>query len=195
MTARKQDHNKGKILDCSIKSEYDLMQRCHIEEFTGCWIWRGTFARGSARVYVRLPGSEKGKVMNGGRAALCIREGKEPDRELRLEGYRLKCRNENCCNPDHCRWMTRKQIGEVLASEGSLKGNVRYMVSNKINARKRAKLTPELVREIRASDENNCQIARRLGVAHNTVRNVRVGLTWRDEAAVNSSVFAWRPAA
>lgn len=97
MTARKQDHNKGKILDCSIKSEYDLMQRCHIEEFTGCWIWRGTFARGSARVYVRLPGSEK--------------------------------------------------------------GNVRYMVSNKINARKRAKLTPELVREARALRELSPRLA------------------------------------
>lgn len=185
------NYNRGAVLD-SIQTEEQLMARCRLDELTGCWLWQGAMQGAQSRVYVKLPG-KRGKVMNGGRAALVIRARAEPT--ARVEGYRYVCHDQQCVNPDHCKWMTRKQIGALIAKSGVHKGNPAYRLSNTRNARKRAKLTPEMVAEIRASHENNCELGRRLGVAHTTISAVRLGKHWKDTSVNGSSVFAWRPAA
>lgn len=181
-----QHFNKGHILKCSIKDEEDLRSRCVVNEETGCWEYPG---KAPIRLYVRLSGTDKGRVMQGARAALTIRDGED-----RGSAYRVKCQNHNCVNPDHCKWMTKKQFGAWQAKSGLWKGRPENIISNTKAARAKARLNPEIVREIRQSPENNSEIGRRLGIGHTTISAVRRGLIWRDSTLPNSSVFSWRPA-
>lgn len=178
-------NNKGCILSNAIKNIDDLRGRCVIDEETGCWNYP---AKDRSRIYVRLPGSEKGIVMDGPRAALSILNGVDTK-----PAFRVKCNNPKCCNPDHCRQMSHVKYGELVAKKGWLKGDPARAVRATISRRKRASLNEELVREIKLSDENNSVISRRLSISRSTIRQVRSGKIWRDVSVVNSSVFNWRP--
>lgn len=75
-----------------------------------------------------------------------------------LEPHHM-CENPRCINPDHIEPLTHAE-------------NIR---------RSWGKLNWEKVREIRASDESSAALARRFGVSHVNVCDIRSGKLWREE--------------
>jgi hypothetical protein len=83
------------------------------------------------------------------------------------------CDNPRCVNPNHLSLGTPKDNTQDMLRKGRSPH-----ITPKGVEHFRAVLTPELVREIRASKETHGGLARRLGVSPNTVRAVRIGRTW-----------------
>jgi hypothetical protein len=79
------------------------------------------------------------------------------------EGLELDhlCRNPRCVNPEHLEAVTHVE-------------NLRRAVTTK--------LTPDLVREIRASSADALSLAQRYGVSRRTIYSVRAGTYWKDVA-------------
>jgi imidazolonepropionase-like amidohydrolase len=71
------------------------------------------------------------------------------------------CRNRRCVNPEHLEPVPV----QVNVQRGEL-----------------AKLTPQSVREIRASSDTNVALARRYGVSTSTVSDARRGRCWANVA-------------
>jgi len=122
----------------------------------------------------RLPEHDKPLLM---RRALYEAE-KGPIRK----GYSLipKCGDDCCIEPEHQKQITHNQQS-VAGSEVSKESPTRGL---RVSASRRKqgllKLTPELVREIRASNETGLAIAQRLGVHNKTISDVRLYKTWAD---------------
>lgn len=82
------------------------------------------------------------------------------------------CDNPPCFNPDHLSLGTHADNMRDMWAKGR-------NFSAQGEAHSHAKLTEELVRQIRASDETNTTWARRLGVSHAAISGIRRNLTWR----------------
>jgi hypothetical protein len=134
-----------------------------------CWEWQGSRKRLGYGSF-----SYNGKAgQYPHRAVLSLKLGRplRPDEETRH-----RCDNPPCCNPDHL-------------VEGSRSDNMRDAVlrgrSNPIPPFKRgeahytAKLTEDIVREIRASAETEHALARRYGVGPQAIHKVRKRRTWK----------------
>lgn len=185
--------NKGKTFAGTIRSLEDLRSRCVINDETGCWVFRSGEKYGAPRAYFTHPGTGDKLVWTATKVAWIMAGNPEPAKGVKV--YRYQCMAECCVNPDHLRAGTSKQIGACITRHGKHIGRPERIAVNTRNARKRSSLTPEIVREIRASNEGNTELGRRMGIPHNIVSQVRHGRSWQDVAAPNSSVFSWRPAA
>jgi hypothetical protein len=85
---------------------------------------------------------------------------------------RHKCDVPSCVNPDHILDGTRQQNMADCVARGR---------TNKPRgeAAPTAKLTEEMVLEIRASTVPSKRLARQIGVHDKTIRNIRKHVTWR----------------
>jgi len=82
------------------------------------------------------------------------------------------CDNPRCVRLDHLFLGTHGDNMRDMAKKGRRRGPIG-------EAHHFAKLTPELVREIRASDEPVRSVAARLGMAFGCIHAARVGKTWK----------------
>lgn len=83
------------------------------------------------------------------------------------------CDNPPCVNPDHLFLGTRQDnMRDATAKKriGIYTNPQQYYF---------LKLTPELVKEIRTSEESGRAIAKRLGLSQSHVSRIRKGLAWR----------------
>ncbi len=171
-----------------IRTVEDLRQRSHVDDETGCWHWSLAMNGNSPKVWFCLNG--KRSCMRGRRAALSILNGENLPREL--VAFAIKaCHSDDCVNPGHSRVGDRKAAGKALAKSGRVKGLSAKIRAARATGSKRCKFSPEIVAEIRSSIEPTAQIAKRLGVAQNTVHQCRVGNSYKPSG---NSVFSWRPA-
>lgn len=184
-------NKKGARLANSILSLDDLKSRCFVDSATGCWIWRMSSSDGAARAWFVDPETGVGRVWTATRLAIRLATGSDPAGVV----YRYQCRDQSCINPAHLRVGTRAEAGAYRASIDLNKGNPAIILANTKTGRAQSKLTLEQVRMIRASDEPGTTLGPKLGVTQSTISAIRLGKKWRDEAAANSSVFAWRPSA
>jgi hypothetical protein len=119
-----------------------------------CWPWRanknsvgyGKFYSGERQVFAH-------------RFACELVNGKTPVGMVVMH----KCDNPPCCNPRHLLVGTYRDNAEDMVRKGR---------GNYVNNAKR-KLTPEQVREIRASPEKGRDLAKKFGVAPSTVSMIR----------------------
>lgn len=164
----------------------DLKARCWVDETSGCWHWRMATSEGAAKVY--LPGLKR--VCTGLFAAATLSGRKINSGQMAYS----TCTTPFCLCPAHTKVGTWKQWGAWKAATGSWKAKPQRIAACQKTARsKLSKLTPELVQEIRASEETGRAIAKRMGVSEQLVSKIRTGKTWRDAAVPASSVFTWRP--
>jgi hypothetical protein len=171
-----------------VKSIEDLKDRCYVDEDTGCWHWRMACNNGSPRVRVTVNG--KSEMMAGRRAAYMLAYKKAIP-----SGYKVfraaHCKSLDCLSPEHVRAGTKKQEGEVIAKTGRAAGSLQRIVAGQIASRKRAKLTLEQVREIRASDETQKVKAKRYGVTEKMIHLIETGQRWKEMALPTADVFSW----
>lgn len=102
-----------------------------------------------------------GQVRHGGKHVGAHRLAYELARGPIPAGFHVDhlCRVTNCVNPDHLEAVPPRE-------------NVRRQPQ--------VKLTPEIVREIRGSDESQRRIAARLGVSASLISAVRLRKLWAD---------------
>lgn len=106
-------------------------------------------------------------------------------------GYRVpidtKCGERKCINPAHLFESTTQQVAKRAAKRGAFSSATR---GAKIAKAKRAKgkLTIEIAREIRMSDESGPVLALRYGVDKSLINGIKAGRAWKEYG--NSNPFA-----
>ena len=113
--------------------------------------------------------------------------------DMHIDGrkIRMRCNNARCVNPAHFVLVTHQQLMIAAGRAGKLT-SVSKSVRCAMARRATAKLTPEVVAEIRGSSETLKVLAKRYGVGTTCVANARNGRTWGSQVAA-TSVFSWRP--
>ena len=107
--------------------------------------------------------------MGAHRYSYVLAHGNIPPRKIVMH----TCDNPRCVNPKHLVLGTPKDNTRDMIQKGR-----KRTVAPKGNENGKAKLTPAIVREIRASKENHAALGRRLGFSANAIRGVRIGRTW-----------------
>lgn len=177
--------NKGKRLG-SIQTLDDLMGRCVVEELTEHWLWKGGKSKGCPRAYWIHPETGKEVVGWARRAAKVLERG--ADLPPRHRAY-LTCDHPGCVNPAHIATGTRKQECALHAKNGVYKNNPRRKAAAIEVNRAKSRLTMEVAEYIRSSPKLGVELAAELGVSRTAVSNIRIGKTFRKEAANGFSVF------
>lgn len=167
----------------------DVMDRCRIDEDTGCWNWAlsiSTSRRGSVLPVAWWP--EAGAVRSVLRIAWKYGRGQEIGSRIVWR----KCANDLCCNPDHLMAGSRKVWAEWCVRNGIRKSaqSTHSRRQNRI-ARGDTKLTMELAQWIRESEQTGVAMSHALDVSVTQISRARLGKIWAP--IKSSSVFAWRP--
>ncbi|MDE2434598.1 MAG: hypothetical protein KGN37_17350 [Burkholderiales bacterium] len=152
----------------------DVLGRCRVDEESGCWVWGGKAKCGYPSLYAPDYTRHNGELrpQYGRRAVWHIANGKAITAGWRVFGV---CGNPLCLNPDHARAMRPGLRGDQVARSGMLKGRPRRQAANRLNTRKQAKTTPELIQHILSSREKGMHLARQLGISQQLVSRVRRG--------------------
>ena len=164
-----------------IRTLDDLRNRCHVDDITGCWHWRGAprVALPAWRIVTTLP-----------RAARALLDGRlVPSRLYCIVG----CSSPDCANPAHIipcdadrRAQLRRELGRTVTSP-------RKVASSRRNGSRNRVLTDEQAAEIRVSHETGRALAARYGVSAQTVSKVRRGISSPLPLIPAASAFSWRP--
>jgi hypothetical protein len=132
------------------------------EPNSGCWIWLGglthgygsmRIGRGTDRVHRVMWLATHGEIPRG----MCVLH---------------HCDNPACCNPDHLYIGTKADNARDMFK--------RNRVSRRGINNGRAKLTPEQVKDIRASKLNQQILANCYGVTQGTISHIQLGIAWKD---------------
>lgn len=148
-----------------------------------CWRWVGTNGPdGYGYIAGKLNGERlvpAGKAMLAHRVSWIMANGPIPDAvEAGYHGWVVMhtCDNRKCVNPAHLR------LGRQAENVADMDNKERRVTVVKAGAKHaRAKLTPEQVAEILASDEEHKVLAARFGVSIGPIKNVRLGKSYREE--------------
>lgn len=134
----------------------------------GCWPWTGHVSPTSG--YGDVPARyASGKRSTAHRHAWKLHNCCDPGQLQVLH----RCDFRVCCNPAHLRLGTqRENIWDALS-----KGRRHVCLPGE--AHSKARLTDDIVREIRAAPDRVKDLAERYGVSPQTIRQARKGRTWR----------------
>lgn len=172
-----------------IRTIEDLKDRCHVDPDTACWHWRLCIAQGVPKVTMTING--KKAVRHGRRAAFILSRGVEPPKGHRVWAI-PQCKSRDCVNPVHVKSGTRDEFGADKAKSGAWKNLPSKVRAARDNARKaQGKLSLEIAREVRASDESASEWAARLGCDCKTIYAIRGGKRWKENTLQQADVFSW----
>lgn len=165
-------HKTGTYLG-GIRTAQDVRERCYVSPVSGCWHWRLHISRGrSCCAWTTADGESR-----SGTAARAAWE---------LSGRRIKpgwvvsrdrdiCGSPDCCNPEHHRAGPRNSVLPDLTPVQRMT----QRIGTTIESRRRAKLSSAVAEQIRQSDASCVVEARKWGVCHSTISQIRRGETWR----------------
>jgi len=133
-----------------------------------CWPWIGQRLKSG---YGRISLGAKKEGSEGAHRVSWILANKQkiPDQMFVMHS----CDNPSCVNPKHLSIGTPKQNHDDMVKKGR-----KRVVAPVGNENGKAIITPDIVRQIRSSDESHASIARRFNISPNCVRSVRIGRTW-----------------
>ena len=143
----------------------------HVNKTSSCWLWTGaTNSVNYGMFYVR-----KRRVL-AHRYSLEINGKKLTSKDVVAH----KCDNSLCVNPDHLFIGTQADNLADMRKKGrgSFDG-LKYGRGKRGETNANHKLTSEQVIEIRKSTEKVGKLAKKLGVSHSVVSNIRNGKTWK----------------
>lgn len=156
-----------------------LLERVYgkcIKDAHGCMNWTGCAQRRGKSPAMRHP--ENGRTVSLRRLMLQVSSGRAVPAKLVVT---YTCGNRNCVRLEHLSAVTRRVLQQRNDAQFDAAARLRksHRISVKVRAQ-RAKLTPELAREIRGAVGSYKDIAQRYGVSPHTIGSVKRGLTWRD---------------
>jgi hypothetical protein len=99
------------------------------------------------------------------------------------------CRTPGCVHPDHLKVASRQQLMRRTGKEGMLSLPSKSASLKRASRQTAPKLTLQIAREIRASDEPSKVLAERHGVNVSLINRIRRGKVWA-EAVQGSSVWS-----
>lgn len=173
-----------------IRTIEDVRKRCRIDSVTGCWLW-GLFAHnGRPQCCYTLPDGTRRKQS----ARRCVAElgaGHILPPEV-MAFATANCNERTCANPAHTRTGSRLQSNRAMVRTERFKAGAAKRSRNAMlrNRATRAKVTPEMVREIRLRTEPASVLEREYPIKRSAISNIRSGRAWR-ETVNGASVFAW----
>lgn len=151
--------------------------REHSDEVGECWEWRKSFKPDSVTPMTAY----EGQWINV-RRAIAIDLGLLDGRNAKKVAA-ARCLNWRCVNPEHVQAITHKALRK-RAMQNRVGGKLIAGRKASDRRRKRAKLTIDQVRAIRA-DERSCQVlAVMYGVSKQCIWQIRQGHIWKDYAGV-----------
>lgn len=156
----------------------DLLDRCRVDEVTGCW-HLGAVPRSTHTI--RCP--QLGRNVGLGVLVCVLRTGKAPAPGV---VWHTTCGTRNCANPAHRRAGNRQS--QMLAAQ--VRPSVETVARIARTKRARSALSDEQVAEIRRSTDRCADLAERYGISLTYVSHIRRGRS-RRELAVPASVFSW----
>lgn len=162
----------------------DLLQRCVVDDETGCQVFDAPKRKGS--VILWLPAIGRPVTLAKALAILLGKELKPGQRWVPT------CGDTACANPEHRFIGTRSDLMRILRPK--LEPLHRARIANGHRRREGCRYSPELRAEIMASEETCTAIAARLGLHNSIISKIRRGEAWRD-GAPTASVFnlgAWQ---
>jgi hypothetical protein len=133
-----------------------------------CWPWLGQKLKNG---YGRLSLGPKSEGSDGAHRVSWMLANKQKISAGMFVMH--KCDNPECVNPSHLAIGTPKENTADMIAKG--RKRIFSPVGNKNG---KAIITPDIVRQIRASDESHASLARRFNISPNCVRGVRIGRTW-----------------
>ncbi len=137
-----------------VRSLRCIKNRCHVDDITGCWLWRGAMTQG------RIPETHiqegvfgiKRKSMSVPRAAWLLSGNTvQPGHSV----YRAVCHNNRCCNPAHLASGSPKDRALSASSHGQFRDPERLMRLQ----RYRRSTAPDVVRAVLADIQNGSTCA------------------------------------
>lgn len=151
------------------------------EEVGDCLIWQKS-DNGDGRPHYKPGFPGLGKLVH--RAVFKLSGGKVG------YGQPLACRcNERMCvNPDHYYPSNYKQCAAIASKRGAYINPAKWAKIAKTKRERNAKLTIEIARVIRLSDESGPVWAERLGVDPSVPNGIKAGTRWKEYP--NSNPFA-----
>jgi DNA-binding transcriptional regulator YiaG len=154
----------------------DIHARC--DEVGECWEIRSDVKSRNRRKHPQV--FQDGKCVLVRRLAYELHRG-----ELSSARYLVpRCGNEVCINPQHQKALTKRENASRTGKISSrAPGRPQKIAATK---RKRSKLTPEAIKEIREGEHKQGVLAQRHGISQSMVSQIQRGKAWRD----NSSPFA-----
>jgi hypothetical protein len=172
-----------------IRTLEDLRIRCHYDEDTGCWNWRGAAGKkGRSTAAPRCWLADEGKSVLVARAAWML--GRQANLQPTDTVWR-RCRNDLCCNPQHLLRGDKAAWGEWVGRAGYLRGRPeRSAMSRRLRqAQGNVRVTQEIAQWVRESGQKGRDIAHAIGESDQLVCKIRKGQTHRPHQAF--SVFSW----
>ena len=148
-----------------IRDLQGIMDRCRVDEFTGCWVW-AMGGDGSGRPSLWLPALER-RVSLG--VAICVlRTGKPPAPGV---VWHCTCSTPNCANPKHRAPGTRSS--QMKAAKLQRDALTRARIAQ--GKRAASELSDTACAEIRASAEPLRIVADRHGISTSHASKIRRG--------------------
>ena len=149
----------------------DIHDRC--DEVGDCWIWKQAVSQTGYPIIRRRPNG----CLLVRRVAVAL-DGRQAAPRQTVVAI---CNDNRCCNPAHLKPSDLSSVAKAAAARGSFSTKAR---SARIAATRRAagnlKMTLEMAREVRASNESGPVLAKRYGVDRSLIGSIRRGEVWKD---------------
>lgn len=156
----------------------ELLERvyanCIPDEATGCMAWTGAVRWTCNNPSIRREG---GNSVSLRRYMLEVANEKKPCPK-RVATY--ICGNPKCVKLEHIAAVTRTVLQTRVNSEMNAFQKLRKAKRSSAKRRLCAKLTPEIVKAIKESNEPQKLVAQRYGVVQSTISQIKRGVTWKD---------------
>lgn len=159
------------MIDELLERVYD---RC-VEDEHGCMNWAGAVQSACKSPVIRRGDASHSSSLR--RWMLEEATGKTmPSNKVAT----YKCGNPRCVKLEHLVIVTRSHIQRRNSAQFDAAAKLRKSHRIIVKARANAKLSMEVVRDIRSAEGSQREIARRFGVCQTTVGAIQRGETWRD---------------
>lgn len=149
-------------------SEYDrFFMRVDVSGVNDCWNWTGS--RHKKRWHGQWRSGD-GRIELAHRGAWRLMKGEVPKGAFVLH----RCDNPVCVNPSHLFLGTQSDNAKDMWTKGRAKPKSSLGENHGMS-----KLTADLVRDIRRSNESGIELAKRLKLTATTICDVRKRRTWK----------------
>lgn len=143
------------------------------DEYGDCLIWRG--AKNTTGGYPVMKTDSKNELVR--RLVFTLNGGTLKPRQP----VAMLCGEKCCVNPAHMKSSSTREIAQMAAKRGAFVNPTRgAKIAQKRRASDTAKLTMEVAREIRMSNETGPVLAARYGVNKTVINGIKAGKRWKD---------------